>query len=77
LGPWYTPRTFMHKKAKWFSEGGLAELPSNQDIRASQEILGWEMNPGDVVIFNMLTVHGSKGIPINQRRRSFFAIYGG
>ena len=69
LGPWYTPRTFMDKQAKGFAEGSLAELPSDQEIRSSEEILGWEMNPGDVVVFNMLTVHSSKGVPKNQRRR--------
>lgn len=59
----------MDKQAKWFSEGSLAELPSDEEIRSSKEILGWAMNPGDVVVFNMLTVHGSKGVPKNQRRR--------
>lgn len=69
LGPWYTPRTFVDKKAKWFAEGVLNELASDHDIRSSQNILGWAMNPGDVLVFNMLTVHGSNGVPKNQRRR--------
>jgi ectoine hydroxylase-related dioxygenase (phytanoyl-CoA dioxygenase family) len=59
----------MDKQAKWFSNGILAELPSDEEIRSSETILGWDMNPGDIVVFNMLTVHGSKGVPKNQRRR--------
>jgi hypothetical protein len=31
-GPWLMPRTFLHKQARWFPEGSLAELP---DIDAS------------------------------------------
>ena len=47
----------------------MAELPSDKAIRSFKEILGWEMNPGDTVILNMLTLHASKGLPSNQRRR--------
>ena len=47
----------------------MAELPSDKAIRSFKEILGWEMNPGDILILNMLTLHASKGLPSNQRRR--------
>ncbi len=69
LGPWYTPRTFKDNQAQWFAEGILDELPTDAELRKSNEILGWEMKPGDVIIFNMLTLHASKGVPNNQRRR--------
>jgi hypothetical protein len=26
-GPWLMPRTFLHREARWFPEGSLAELP--------------------------------------------------
>jgi ectoine hydroxylase-related dioxygenase (phytanoyl-CoA dioxygenase family) len=69
LGPWYTPRTFKDNQAQWFAEGSLSELPTDSELRQSTEILGWKMKPGDIVIFNMLTLHASKGVPRNQRRR--------
>jgi ectoine hydroxylase-related dioxygenase (phytanoyl-CoA dioxygenase family) len=69
LGPWYTPRTFKDNQAKWFKEGSLDELPSDAELRQSNKILGWEMKPGDLVVFNMLTLHASKGVPGSQRRR--------
>ncbi len=51
-GPWLMPRTFMDQKAKWFSSGSLEELP---DIDAQRnagavDVLGWAMEPGDVVV---------------------------
>jgi len=69
LGPWYTPRTFKDNQAQWFAEGSLDELPTDAELRQSNKILGWEMKPGDIVILNMLTLHASKGVPSNQRRR--------
>ena len=62
LGPWYMPRAFLDGQAKWFAEGTLAELP---DIEAQPEafrVLRWELEPGDVVFFHMLTLHAADGV---------------
>ena len=32
-------------------------------------VLGWELEPGDAVFFNMLTVHGAGGAEGPNRRR--------
>ena len=32
-------------------------------------MLGWELEPGDAVFFNMLTVHGAGGVSGVNRRR--------
>ena len=69
LGPWYMPRTFLDERAAWFPEGSLAELPDFADPANGWRILGWEMEPGDAVFFNMLTVHGSGGVGGPNRRR--------
>ncbi|MBY5161225.1 phytanoyl-CoA dioxygenase family protein [Salsipaludibacter albus] len=68
-GPWFMPRTFLDDRAAWFPEGSLAELP---DIDAHPErhpILGWELEPGDAVFFDMLTLHAAGGVSGNRRRR--------
>ena len=58
-GPWYMPRTFLDEEAKWFPDGSLAELPDfatdNAHEPGSWTVLGWELEPGDAVFFNMLT----------------------
>ncbi len=67
LGPWLMPRTFMDNEAKWFPEGSLEELPDIEGDRGGFEILAWELEPGDVVYFHMLTLHAAGGAT-NRRR---------
>lgn len=72
-GPWLMPRSFMDQQAKWFPEGALADLPDIEGHRADHEILGWALQPGDLVAFQMLTLHASAGSP--TRRRVFSLRY--
>jgi ectoine hydroxylase-related dioxygenase (phytanoyl-CoA dioxygenase family) len=74
LGPWLMPRTFMDNQAKWFAEGTLDELPKIDEARDKFPIIGWAVEPGDVVCFHMLTLHSSSGVQ-NNRRRVFSARY--
>jgi len=68
-GPWYMPRTFLDHQAKWFPAGTLAELPDFAAAPERWRVIGWELEPGDAVFFNMLTVHGSGGTGPGRRRR--------
>ena len=68
-GPWLMPRTFLAGEAKWFPEGTLAELPDIEARRGAYPIVGWALEPGDVVCFHMLTVHGAGGFTGPGRRR--------
>jgi ectoine hydroxylase-related dioxygenase (phytanoyl-CoA dioxygenase family) len=71
LGPWLMPRSFMDAQAKWFPEGSLRDLPDIEAQRQEQPILGWEIEPGDVVCFHMLTLHAAPGVEGKRRRRVF------
>ncbi|KAL1510773.1 hypothetical protein AB1Y20_007059 [Prymnesium parvum] len=66
-GAWYLPRTFLDEQAKWFPEGSLANVPKVDE--GSEEILAWDLEPGDAVAFHMLTLHSSEGS--THRRRAF------
>ncbi len=70
-GPWLMPRSFMEHKAKWFPEGSLADLPDIEAKRGDFPILGWALEPGDLVCFHMLTLHASRGMEGTKRRRVF------
>ena len=70
-GPWLMPRSFMDHQAKWFPEGSLADLPDIDAHRDQHRILGWEIEPGDVVCFHMLALHASAGVDGDRRRRVF------
>ena len=72
-GPWLMPRTFMNHEARWFPEGTLEELPDIDADRSRFPILGWALEPGDLVAFHMLTLHGSAGS--TGRRRVFSLRY--
>jgi ectoine hydroxylase-related dioxygenase (phytanoyl-CoA dioxygenase family) len=69
LGPWLMPRTFLDNQAKWFPDGALDELPDIEADRSAFEIVGWELEPGDAVFFNMLTLHCAGGVDGPRRRR--------
>jgi len=70
-GPWLMPRTFMSNEARWFPEGSLAELPDIEADRSAFPIIGWALEPGDLVAFHMLTLHASAGVDGDRRRRVF------
>jgi len=71
LGPWLMPRTFLTREARWFPEGALAEMPDIDANREKFPIIGWQMEPGDVVAFHMLTLHAAAGVEPGRRRRVF------
>jgi ectoine hydroxylase-related dioxygenase (phytanoyl-CoA dioxygenase family) len=73
LGPWLMPRSFRDNQAKWFPDGSLAELPDIDGARENFPILGWEVEPGDVVCFHMLTLHAAGPVDGDRRRRVFSA----
>lgn len=70
-GPWLMPRSFMNNQAKWFPEGTLTELPDIESDRDKFPIIGWAVEPGDVVCFHMLTLHAAAGVDDKNRRRVF------
>jgi ectoine hydroxylase-related dioxygenase (phytanoyl-CoA dioxygenase family) len=77
LGPWLMPRSFMDAQAKWFPDGSLADLPDVESAREAYRILGWALEPGDVVCFHMLTLHASGPVEGTRRRRVFSARFVG
>src|SRR5579872_1871722 len=70
-GPWLMPRSFLDKQARWFPEGSLKDLPDIEADRAAFPILGWALEPGDIVCFQMLTLHAAGGVEGSRRRRVF------
>ena len=70
-GPWLMPRSFRDNEAKWFPEGTLAELPDIEADRKRYPIIGWAVEPGDIVCFHMLTLHAARGSDPGRRRRVF------
>jgi len=68
-GPWLMPRTFLTGEAKWFPEGALLEIPDVEANRVAFDIRRFEMQPGDGLFFDFLSMHGAPGFPFDGRRR--------
>ena len=68
-GTWYMPRSFFDDRALVFEEGTFGEVPDVEADRSAFEILGWPLEPGDAVAFNMLTLHAAAGS--RHRRRAY------
>jgi ectoine hydroxylase-related dioxygenase (phytanoyl-CoA dioxygenase family) len=52
---------------------GLPELPDIDAHRDEYEILGWDMEPGDCLVFQAMIVHGSDGNSSPEHRRRALA----
>jgi ectoine hydroxylase-related dioxygenase (phytanoyl-CoA dioxygenase family) len=63
------PRTFLTNEARWFPEGSLSELPDVEANREAYDIRRFELEPGDAIFFDFLTMHGAPGFPFDSRRR--------
>jgi ectoine hydroxylase-related dioxygenase (phytanoyl-CoA dioxygenase family) len=68
-GPWLMPRTFLLGEAKWFPEGSLTEIPDIEADRNAFDIRRFDLEPGDAIFFDFLSVHGAPGFPYSGRRR--------
>ena len=59
---------FLTGEARWFPEGSLAELPDVEADRGAFNIRSFDLQPGDAIFFDFLTVHGAPGFPFAGRR---------
>jgi len=65
-GKWYTPRSFA--TANDHPAPGFEPVPDVDAQRDQYTLLGWDLEPGDCVVFHALTLHGAPGNPMPRRR---------
>ena len=66
-GRWFTPKRFVDLADHATNEG--EPVPDVDARRADHRILGWDLEPGDCIVFHALTLHGAPGNPSPARRR--------
>lgn len=75
-GKFYAPGAF--KKDSGFGniyeKAGLEPLPPIDELLDGQEIIGWDMEPGDVLLHHPLTLHHSSGNSSATARRRALAL---
>ena len=72
-GKRFAPKFFRKDAAFDANEPALEPVPDISGDRDRYELLGWEMEPGDVIAFHGLTLHGAPGNASLQRRRRAWA----
>ncbi len=61
-----------------FLDPSLPELPAVESSRSSFDIMGWDYEPGDVILFHGNIVHSAKGgLTLPHPRRSHASLWAG
>jgi len=68
-GRWYRPQQFNTGALRGGDDPRWEVLPAVEAERGSYEIMSWAMEPGDVIVFQGLTLHGSAGNDTTSDRR--------
>ena len=83
-GKFYAPRAFSKESAfnkesgfsDIYEKAGLEPLPPIDELLDGQDIIGWDMEPGDVLLHHPLTLHHSSGnMSATTRRRALALRY--
>jgi ectoine hydroxylase-related dioxygenase (phytanoyl-CoA dioxygenase family) len=72
LGQLFTPTSFSTQDTKYFVDPKQSPLQDVPDIDGHPErykIMGWEMDPGDIIVFDARTLHCNRGNRSKQRAR--------
>jgi ectoine hydroxylase-related dioxygenase (phytanoyl-CoA dioxygenase family) len=67
----YYPRLFKSDTDYDYGGGEYETIPDIEAARDSYDILSWDLEPGDALLFSFLTVHGAPPNLSDNRRRGF------
>lgn len=76
-GKWFQPKRFVDGAAHQAAEPGFEPVPDVEGDKGAYTILGWALEPGDLVAFSGLALHGAPGNSGTGRRRAFSARWTG
>jgi len=65
---YFTPKAFTRSGSKWAEDNAGDELPDIEAARDDYDIVGFDVQAGDALIFSAWTVHGSPGNAGDHRR---------
>ena len=68
----YVPRLFVSNSNYQDVGEGYEQVPDIDGCRDDYRIVSWDLEPGDCIVFHMLTLHGAPGTnELTTRRRGF------
>jgi ectoine hydroxylase-related dioxygenase (phytanoyl-CoA dioxygenase family) len=66
----FVPRRFIDQSPYGDADERFELLPDGDELVAGQRVLGWDVEPGDVLAFHYRTLHGAPGNSLSTRRRA-------
>lgn len=66
----FVPRKFIDHAPYGAADDRFELLPSDDELLDGNEVLGWDVEPGDVLAFHYRTLHGAPGNALATRRRA-------
>jgi len=76
-GQWFQPEPFAEGGTPYARNPDFVKIPDIDGERHRYEFLTWKMQPGDVIAFHALTVHGGPPNLSQNRRRGYTVRYTG
>ena len=73
-GRWFSPKYFRKDKDFVVQDPRFETIPDFDAQRDQHEFLSWELEPGDMIAFHALAVHGAPGNRSSSRRRRAWAM---
>ena len=70
-GKLFYPRHFIDGANFDHDDPDLVPVPAPQALESRHEIKAWALEPGDAVLFDFLTLHGTTAHTVTRRRRAF------
>tara|TARA_B100000029_G_scaffold213659_1_gene211640 strand:+ start:4132 stop:4980 length:849 start_codon:yes stop_codon:yes gene_type:complete len=74
-GRWYQPTFFAQERTLEGAEAMFEPTPDVDSDPERYQVLSWPLNPGDVLVFHPLCLHGAKGNPTSFRRRALQTVF--
>ena len=74
-GKWYQPTFFAQERTLLGAEALFEPTPNVDSNPDDFEILSWELDVGDIVVFHPLCLHGARGNPSQYRRRALQTVF--
>ncbi len=66
----FVPRKFIDHTPCGAADGRFEQLPPEADLLDGNDVIGWDVRPGDVLAFHFRTLHGAPGNDLATRRRA-------
>jgi ectoine hydroxylase-related dioxygenase (phytanoyl-CoA dioxygenase family) len=66
----FVPRKFIDHRPYGEADDRFELLPDEDELLRDQRVIGWDVEPGDVLAFHFRTLHGAPGNRLDSRRRA-------